>query len=58
MSWGSYPAESSGSTPAWPNQVAYSYNYGPSGALELIIYVIILIILDDITVSIHFGPRQ
>jgi len=38
MSWGPYPAESSGSTSASPNQVTYSYNYGPSGALEPTIY--------------------
>jgi len=34
MSWGPYPAESSGSTAAWQNQVVHSYNYGPSGALN------------------------
>ena len=54
MSWGPYPAESSGSTAAWQNQVVnvHSYNYGPSGALKLVMYVIILIILAGITVSI------
>jgi len=40
MSWGPDPAESSGSTSAWPNQVADGYNYGPSGALELFMYVL------------------
>jgi len=52
MSWGPYPAESRESTPAWPNQVVHSYNYGPSGALKLVVYIIILIILTGITVSI------
>ena len=40
MSWGLSPSESSGSTSAWPSQVTYSYNYGPSGALERVMYVI------------------
>ena len=52
MSWGPYPAEPSESTPAWPNQVVRSYNYGPSGALKLVVYIIILIILAGVTVSI------
>jgi len=52
MSWGPYPAESSGSIATWQNQVVHSYNYGPSGALKLVVYVIILIILAGITVSI------
>jgi len=37
MSWGPYPAESNGRTYAWPTQVDYSHNYGPSGALELVL---------------------
>jgi len=49
MSWS---AESGESTPAWPNQIVHSNNYGPSGALKLVVYVIILIILAGITVSI------
>ena len=52
MSWSSYPAESSESTPAWPNQVVHSYNYGPSGALQPVVYVIILTIIAGIIVSI------
>jgi len=39
MSWGPYPAESIGSTAAWQNQVVHSYNYGPSGALKLVMYI-------------------
>jgi len=52
MSWGPYPAESNGSTAAWQNQVVHSYNYGPSGAWKLVVYVIILIILAGVTASI------
>jgi len=40
MSWGPYPAESSGSTAAWQNQVVHSYNYGPSGTLEFVVYIL------------------
>jgi len=57
MSWGPYPAESNGSTSAWPNQVAYGCNDGPSGVPELVIHVIILIILNGISISIDFRPR-
>ena len=52
MSWGPYPAESSESTPAWPNQVVHSYKYEPSGALKLVVYIITQIILTGVTVSI------
>ena len=58
MSWGLPPAESSGSTSAWPNQVTYSYNYGPSGALERVMYVIFLIILNGTTLSITVRTRR
>jgi len=52
MSWSPYPAESSESTHAWPNQVVHSYNYGPSGALQPVVYFIILTIIAGIIVSI------
>jgi len=51
MSWSPYSAESSGSTAAWQNQVVHSYNYGPSGALKPVVYVIILTIIAGIIVS-------
>jgi len=53
MSWG-YPAESSGSASTWQNQVAYSCYYGPSGAIDLIMYGILLTIPRYITLSIAF----
>jgi len=49
MPWGPYPAESSGNAAAWQNQVVHSYNYGPSGALKLVVYAIMLIILAGIS---------
>jgi len=52
MSWSPYPAESSESAPAWPNQVVHSYNYGPSGALKPVVYAIILTIIAGIIDSI------
>jgi len=56
MSRDPYPAESSGSTYAWQNQVTHRDHYGPSGALELDIYIFILIILNG-NLSIAFRPR-
>ena len=53
MSWGPYPAESSGSTSAWPNQVADGYNYGPSGALEFVVYILSRVFL---TISLLASP--
>ena len=45
MSGAPYLAESSGTVPAWQNQVAHSYSWGPSGVRELFFYGIMLIVL-------------
>jgi len=57
MSWVPYPAVSSGITPTRQNQVAHSHYDGPSGALELVVYLVILIIPNAVALSIHFEPR-
>lgn len=56
MTWVPHPVEPSGSTSTWQNQVSHSYHYGPSGAPELVMYILILRIFNP--VSIHFGQRQ
>jgi len=57
MSQDPYPAKSRGSTSAWQNQVTHGDDYGSSGALQLLVHVIILIILNANTLSIAFRPR-
>jgi len=60
MSWVSYPAESGGSESTWENQGAHGpRNYdGPSGAQQLIMSVILLIILFVSLVASFFDHAE